>query len=655
MNNPHFHISITIDSGRERVLERERDYRSSMSLSSPTKMQDPTDQSSCVRRPHRDASHQAGAKPLRPPIKLYSGQVRLRLLCHVKTIGGVIGSSGKIIKQLEYDTGAKIKVERTISSCQERVINIIGYPAIYKKITLGEEECEVSQAQEALVRVLERGLEVEGAKESVIVCRLVAVVGQIGAVIGRRGSIVEEIRRNTGAKIWVIPAEQLPACVSRADGLIQIKGDILAVKKALVAVSGCLQDFQPLTDTSSFGDFPDRQTEFPPHRSPSLPQIPGNFTDHSSTDHSLSADTSRIPSPNEESTQQNVVFRLLCSTTAAGGVIGQRGTIIRALQNETGASIKFAPPVAGCEERVVTISGLEKPEPFYFPAQIATIRVFARIMEVSSELGLVSGLSEGEHVSARLLIASNQVRCLIDEGRVASDISTVSGVQIQIVEGDLVPNCAAEYDQVITGEFGNVRSAIFQVTARLRNNLFSSKVFDGAGARDDSNSAISDLSPNGKGEENTSSGLDHPSGLAPFDDKRALTQRMGHPGVLHNLTCPPSTKFLSTQIKSSGNKTAYADSERGPTTSRGRIEHRSVRLAVVTNRVVEVVFPEHVFNSVCGEDGSNLAKVKQISGATVVVQDLCPGASEGKVIISGTAEQTMVAQSLLQAFILTVQ
>lgn len=41
----------------------------------------------------------------------------------------------------------------------------------------------------------------------------------------------------------------------------------------------------------------------------------------------------------------------------------------------------------------------------------------------------------------------------------------------------------------------------------------------------------------------------------------------------------------------------------------------------------------------------------QISGATVIPKDPCPGESSGKVIISGTPERIQIAQSLLHAFI----
>ncbi|KAL0291178.1 UNVERIFIED_CONTAM: KH domain-containing protein HEN4 [Sesamum angustifolium] len=67
--------------------------------------------------------------------------------------------------------------------------------------------------------------------------------------------------------------------------------------------------------------------------------------------------------------------------------------------------------------------------------------------------------------------------------------------------------------------------------------------------------------------------------------------------------------------------------------------------------MVEVVVPGELFCFVYGENCSNLDRLKEISGATVVLQDPCPGESSGKVIISGTPGRIRIAQSLLQAFI----
>ncbi|KAF9610464.1 hypothetical protein IFM89_022428 [Coptis chinensis] len=79
------------------------------------------------------------------------------------------------------------------------------------------------------------------------------------------------------------------------------------------------------------------------------------------------------------------------------------------------------------------------------------------------------------------------------------------------------------------------------------------------------------------------------------------------------------------------------------------------KTAIVTNTTVEILVPEQVLGSVYGENGTNLNRLRQISGAKVSIHDPRPGTSETIVVISGTPDQTQAAQSLLQAFILSGQ
>lgn len=51
----------------------------------------------------------------------------------------------------------------------------------------------------------------------------------------------------------------------------------------------------------------------------------------------------------------------------------------------------------------------------------------------------------------------------------------------------------------------------------------------------------------------------------------------------------------------------------------------------------------------------SMVLLDQISGASVTVYDPSVGTSGGRVVISGTPDQTFAAQSLLQAFIQTGQ
>ena len=68
---------------------------------------------------------------------------------------------------------------------------------------------------------------------------------------------------------------------------------------------------------------------------------------------------------------------------------------------------------------------------------------------------------------------------------------------------------------------------------------------------------------------------------------------------------------------------------------------------------VEVTIPNNAVGSVLGKGGSNIAHIRQISGAKVKLHDSQHGASDRVIEISGTPEQTHAAKSLLQAFMAT--
>lgn len=146
----------------------------------------------------------------------------VRLLCHTDTAGGVIGRSGTFIKHLEQITGARIRFEKPIANCHERVINVIGNPIGNKRIVFNGENWRVSDVQMALFRVFERVLEVEWTNGGVVGCRLLAGSGQIGGVIGQGGNVISMIEKRCGAKIRILPPDQLPDCAFPGDELIQV-------------------------------------------------------------------------------------------------------------------------------------------------------------------------------------------------------------------------------------------------------------------------------------------------------------------------------------------------------------------------------------------------------------------------------------------------
>lgn len=164
---------------------------------------------------------------------------------------------------------------------------------------------------------------------------------------------------------------------------MQITGCTLAVKKALISVTSILRDrpamgnedrpalgndigisrgtveMVQLEESVRHEEFSDPHRELfadlysfcPPSTTDSIDSVSKFHSSLTSADGGSTSDMKR--------SRLEVVFRLICSNVAAGGVIGKRGAMVRDLENQSGASIKFAASSMGSRERVATISSLE--------------------------------------------------------------------------------------------------------------------------------------------------------------------------------------------------------------------------------------------------------------------------------------------------------
>lgn len=150
----------------------------------------------------------------------------------------------------------------------------------------------------------------------------------------------------------------------------------MAVKKALVAVSRCLQDSAPVDKTRMVGSrpleavsretLPDLHVEQLSQKNSLLPTFPSSSIPMPSSSISyisgvrpLSLESERVSTLDAKNQQQEVVFKILCPNDRVGGVIGKGGAIVRALQNETGAIISVGATSAESEERLITITASE--------------------------------------------------------------------------------------------------------------------------------------------------------------------------------------------------------------------------------------------------------------------------------------------------------
>ncbi|THU49898.1 hypothetical protein C4D60_Mb06t14400 [Musa balbisiana] len=226
-------------------------------------------------------------------------------------------------------------------------------------------------------------------------------------------------------------------------------------------------------------------------------------------------------------TQQNqlkvppgaIIFRVLCPASKSGSVIGKGGGIVARIRQETGAKIRLEETVPGCDERVIVVTGLEKDaelgneqgkeddeetgtddggdnsqeiteniegakdsspaEGSKFdgvPSSVvkALLLVFERIIEGEAENDDEDEANKKlSNVSARLLVLSNQVGCLLGKGgSVIKQMSADSGAQIRILPRDKLPLCASQQDEIVqlTGGVESVKKALHLVAQQLLDN-----------------------------------------------------------------------------------------------------------------------------------------------------------------------------------------
>ncbi|KAL4589333.1 hypothetical protein LXL04_002239 [Taraxacum kok-saghyz] len=585
--------------------------------------------------------------PFRASLKLSSGETLFRILCPSAKTGGVIGKGGAIIRQFREETGAKIRIDDYTHGSEERVIVIVA-ECTHKNKDIpnnnnddsnseesGNSNCEESPAQKALIRIFERILRVDeerskmskeesdngednstegsgGVPQGPVVCRMLAASNQIGCVLGRGGKIIEKIRQESGAQVRVLPKDQLPECASPGDELIQMAGKFSAVKKALLYVSTCLQENPRAADAAT------SNRPMMPHGYG--PEGPGNHHHH----HRMAM-------------EEEVVFRLLCQFDKVGSLIGKGGSIRRALQSETGASIKIADSAPESDERVVVISAREA---FFWdvtqgldqrhsPAQDAVLRVHNRLAEI--------GFESGAAIVARLLVHSRQIGCLWGKGgSIISEMRRGTGASIQIFPSEQVTKYGMPNDEVVqvAGGLQSVQDALFQITGRLRETFFPVKPYY----------------PNHVGPHQE---MRPPPPFRPRHDHLYEPPPYGHDGHGHGHGHGYGPYHDRGPYPYGNERSGYRQSPPGRWTSQNnRYNQGEVGESEGGSVSVEIMVPQSLLGYIYGENNSNLDQIKQISGAQVAINDSKDG---GRVVLSGTSDETHSAQCLLHAFILCEQ
>lgn len=127
---------------------------------------------------------------------------------------------------------------------------------------------------------------------------------------------------------------------------MQITGSFSAVRKALLSVSSCLQDNSRIDSVNA--------------STPKFSAMSQTGTGYHTPDQfSRSSGVESAGINHRMVLEEEIVFKVLCPVDKVGNLIGKGGSIIRVMQNETGASIKIADSASDLDERVVVISARE--------------------------------------------------------------------------------------------------------------------------------------------------------------------------------------------------------------------------------------------------------------------------------------------------------
>ncbi|KAF8774994.1 hypothetical protein HU200_005042 [Digitaria exilis] len=151
-----------------------------------------------------------------------SGELEFRVLCPGNKIGLVIGRGGSTIKSIRQESGARIDVDDAKNDREESIITI----------TSTEATDDVKSAAVEAVLLLQEKIDYDEDRMSL---RLLVPNKVIGCLIGRCGSIINDMRKKTRADISISKGDK-PRRASSSDELVEVSGEADKLRDALVQI-----------------------------------------------------------------------------------------------------------------------------------------------------------------------------------------------------------------------------------------------------------------------------------------------------------------------------------------------------------------------------------------------------------------------------------
>ncbi|KAG5040820.1 hypothetical protein JHK82_012935 [Glycine max] len=271
-----------------------------------------------------------------------SEELIVRMLCPSDKIGRVIGKGGSTIKSMRQASGARIESPSDLKS----------------------------MAVEAVL--LMQG-KINDEDDTTVSIRLLVPSKVIGCIIGKSGSIINEIRKRTKADVRISKGDK-PKCANANDELVEVGGSVDCVSDALIQIILRLRDdVLRERDTShnpSIGDLV--LNPFPPVAAP----MPYDHRAESGAGLGMLSSSSLYGGYGSLSMEENgygslslyatqlygglpppSTLDMLIPANAVGKVLGKGGANIANIRKISGASIEISDNKSARGDRIALISG----------------------------------------------------------------------------------------------------------------------------------------------------------------------------------------------------------------------------------------------------------------------------------------------------------
>ncbi|XP_059665704.1 KH domain-containing protein At4g18375 [Cornus florida] len=169
-----------------------------------------------------------------PVVSGYGGASRseeliIRVLCPFDKIGRVIGKGGSSIKSVRQASGARVEVDDKREDRDECIITVNSTESLDDLKSMAVEAVLLLQGK------------INDDDDDTVNIRLLVPSKVIGCIIGKSGSIINEIRKRTKADVRISKGDK-PKCADVNDELVEVIGEVGSVRDALIQIVLRLRD-----------------------------------------------------------------------------------------------------------------------------------------------------------------------------------------------------------------------------------------------------------------------------------------------------------------------------------------------------------------------------------------------------------------------------